>query len=158
MCNRHPDLGHSVLPIESCVALAEAIPKCHAMAKKGCQLSKDFTECALAVGYCSVTLASSFLLAGVNPYDVSKKCTPQEQQESLCYNETAKMDVYLNLPDVRSLFGIDKDAGKWSGISWDVNTAFRMQLDNQEPTWLYVAQLLERGVRVLNVRLIYRGY
>jgi cathepsin A (carboxypeptidase C) len=151
MCERHPDLNRSVLPIGACVELAEAVPRCHEMARRGCQDSKDWTECLIAVQYCGLTLSTAFLTAGVNPYDVSQACTPEEYATSLCYSATVKMGEYLNLPDVRAYLGVSEKVPKWESIAWDVTTAFSMNLDNLEPTWLYVAQLLERGIRILNV-------
>lgn len=58
------------------------------MAQKSCIDSHDYTECSIAIGYCMDAIEGSFLRAGVNPYDVSKKCTLEELSEFLCYPET----------------------------------------------------------------------
>lgn len=51
---------------------------------------------------------------------------------------------------MRKVLGVDKDKGSYETCSWRVNGAFAAQLDNANPTWLYVSQLLERRIRVLN--------
>ena len=88
LCTESHDLNATVLPIGDCVELAEAVPKCHRMAKEGCIDSTDPTTCLLAVGYCSLTLGSSVMKAGLNPYDISKPCTLEELSDSLCYPAT----------------------------------------------------------------------
>lgn len=147
----HADLNQTVQSIENCVAMAEAVPKCHRLALRGCLDSRDPTECFIALSYCEETLGSSFLQAGVNPYDVSKKCTLEELADSLCYPETKKIKTYLDLPDTRRRLGIDKHEGPWNSCDNGVFAAFQNSLDSAGKTWLYVAALLERGVRVLNV-------
>jgi hypothetical protein len=62
-----------------------------------------------------------------------------------------KITDYLNLPDVRAKLGVDKSVGKFSSCSNPVGSAFHAALDSTDQTWLYVAQLLEREVRILNV-------
>lgn len=59
------------------------------MTQKSCIDSHDYTECAIAAGYCQEVLGSSFVRAGINPYDVSKKCSLQELNDFLCYPETS---------------------------------------------------------------------
>jgi cathepsin A (carboxypeptidase C) len=62
-----------------------------------------------------------------------------------------KIGAYLDLPDVREKLGVDKSVGHFSSCAWTVNAAFNGALDSTDQTWLYVAQLLERDVRILNV-------
>lgn len=64
------------------------MPRCHKMTKKSCIDSHDYTACSIALDYCANAIQGSFFRAGVNPYDVSKKCSPQELSEFLCYPET----------------------------------------------------------------------
>jgi hypothetical protein len=95
------------------------------------------------------------------PRDVhSRSClivcvTPRRK---LLLNESSEADQisdkitdYLNLPDVRAKLGVDKSVGKFSSCSNPVGSAFHAALDSTDQTWLYVAQLLEREVRILNV-------
>jgi cathepsin A (carboxypeptidase C) len=61
-----------------------------------------------------------------------------------------KIGHYLNLPDVRRTLGVDKAHGPWSSCDNLVGQNFHASLDQIGKTWLYVSNLLERGVRVLN--------
>ncbi|BEJ16680.1 hypothetical protein CspHIS471_0600810 [Cutaneotrichosporon sp. HIS471] len=148
-CTVHADLNHTVQSIGKCIEMAESLPRCKKMLKKDCIESHDATSCSIAAGYCSETIGSSFLYAGVNPYDVSKPCTLEELSDSLCYPETKKIGTYLNLPDVRKYLGVEKE-GQWDSCDNGVGRAFAATLDASGQTWLYVSQLLERGVAVLN--------
>lgn len=66
-------------------------------------------------------------------------------------SQSDKIGDYLDLPEVRAKLGVDKSVGKFASCSGPVGNAFHMALDSTDQTWLYVGQLLERGVRVLNV-------
>lgn len=61
-----------------------------------------------------------------------------------------KIGHYLNLPDVRKTLGVDKAHGPWSSCDNMVGHNFHASLDQVGKTWLYVSNLLERGVRILN--------
>jgi cathepsin A (carboxypeptidase C) len=43
------------------------VPKCHKLAQRACIDSHDYTECAMALGYCTEMLEGTFFNAGVNP-------------------------------------------------------------------------------------------
>ena len=60
---------------------------------------------------------------------------------------------YLNDPAIRSALGADDAAGEFIETSRDVNAAFWSTGDPLHPTQYYVAELLNRGVKVL----IYAG-
>lgn len=112
-------------------------------------------------------------------YDVSKSCTPEELETSLCYNETYvqiadperpldffllpvcptctlirgrrnTIATYLDLPEVRSLLGVHKGRPAFAACSNVVGHEFNMRLDMVGQTWLYVTNLLERGIRILD--------
>lgn len=63
------------------------------------------------------------------------------------------LDDYLNRDYVRTELGVDPSAGNFSSISFEVNTAFWLSGDLFFSTELYVAEILERGIKVL----IYAG-
>ena len=54
--------------------------------------------------------------------------------------------------ETRAFLGLSTKRANWSECNNDVGDAFSESLDNfaHAQTWLYVANLLERGVRVLN--------
>lgn len=61
-----------------------------------------------------------------------------------------KAQAYLNLPDTRAVLGVSEKRGNWSACDYDILYRFGNALDMTGHTTLYVANLLERGVRVLN--------
>lgn len=61
-----------------------------------------------------------------------------------------RINKYLDLPEVRKKLGVDKSVGDFESCNGQVGAAFNYALDNTGQTWLYVTQLLERGIRVLN--------
>ncbi|WWC66700.1 uncharacterized protein I206_100604 [Kwoniella pini CBS 10737] len=149
-CTLNGDLTEPVQNIANCVFMAESLPKCSKLAHKNCIESHDYTNCAIALNYCQEVLETSFWEAGVNPYDVTKACSPKELSDSLCYPITKKIGTYLDLPDVRQLLGVHDHRGNWTSCDNGVNRRFGQSLDITGQTWLYVAGLLERGIRVLN--------
>ena len=56
---------------------------------------------------------------------------------------------YLDKPEVRRILGVDQSIGNFSSCSGSVGAAFDSRLDSAHPTHHYVAQLLERGIRIL---------
>jgi len=89
-----------------------------------------------------------YLQLGRNPYDLSMVCGGDD-----CYPEEEYISRYLDHPEVRDLLGVEKSLGNFSIISQDVFKAFSESGDLFHQNQLYVAELLERGVRVL----IYAG-
>lgn len=67
-----------------------------------------------------------------------------------------KIRAYLDLPDVRETLGVEHISGNWSSCAPSVGRAFGASLDASAQTWIYVANLLERGIRVLNVYIYSR--
>jgi hypothetical protein len=56
---------------------------------------------------------------------------------------------YLNKPETRELLNVDSSAGNFTSCSDKVATAFNQNLDMYHQTQFYVAELLERGIKVL---------
>jgi cathepsin A (carboxypeptidase C) len=65
--------------------------------------------------------------------------------------------TYLNLNDTRALLGVDKHVRHFGMSSRDVGVGFAAMHDFSHQTYYYVANLLERGIKILNVspRLIF---
>lgn len=73
--------------------------------------------------------------------------------DQLCYLEIPVISDYLNSPDVRELLGVESPSN-FSACSNTVGRGFNAYMDKFiTPTQHYVAELLERGVRML----IYAG-
>lgn len=63
------------------------------------------------------------------------------------------ISTYLDLPAVRSHLGIGSSVPPFEGCSSTIGSAFNGQMDGTGKTYLYVASLLDHGVKVL----IYAG-
>lgn len=73
--------------------------------------------------------------------------------DDLCYHENTAIIEYLNLPEVRELLGVETPYN-FSGHSSEVGAGFGAHMDKfNTPTQFHVANLLDRGIRVL----IYAG-
>lgn len=83
----------------------------------------------------------------------AQTCEGEEERDSLCYPITANITTYLNLHDVRKTLGVDRGAGPYSSISYDLHYRFVATGDMLRTSSFYVAGLLERDIKVL----IYAG-
>ena len=73
--------------------------------------------------------------------------------DKLCYHENTVIENYLNTPEIRKTLGVTTP-NNFTSCSSIVGSGFSSHMDKYAvPTQEYVAQLLERGVRVL----IYAG-
>ena len=59
------------------------------------------------------------------------------------------ISTYLDQPLLRKSLGVDESIGNFTSCSNAVGAAFGRTQDVAYPTYLYVAQLLERGIKVL---------
>jgi len=130
--------------ISSCVRMRQAIPRCERWAKAACVNVFDQMSCAAAFSFCAEELMIPYMQLGRNGYDMTMVC-----EQDLCYPEQAFMEAYLNREDIRQEIGVDDAAGNYSMMSLAVNQAFWAAGDPFYQNQHYVAELLERGVRVL---------
>ncbi|KLO18953.1 alpha/beta-hydrolase [Schizopora paradoxa] len=131
-------------PISTCVRMRQAIPRCERWAKSACVDVHDQMGCSAAFEFCATELMIPYISSGRNGYDMTMVC-----EQDLCYPEQAYMESYLNRKHIRQEIGADEAAGNYSMISWKVNSAFWAHGDALYQNQHYVAELLERGVRVL---------
>ena len=69
---------------------------------------------------------------------------------SPCNTPNSEISKYLNRDDVRSILGVGTSfTGQFSACSRDVGIQFNVAVDSAFPSQLYIAALLERGVRTL---------
>jgi len=117
-----------------------------------CIESFDAMNCRAAISFCEDYIP--FIpLAVRNPYDLSKECLGTGVT---CYLEADAIEDYLNSEPIRKALGLTYDVfpRNYSTVSFSVNKAFEERMDLwATPTQYHVAELLERGVRVL----IYAG-
>ncbi|KAF8803956.1 peptidase S10, serine carboxypeptidase [Phlegmacium glaucopus] len=134
--------------ISNCVRMKAALPRCQTAMKKSCIDRFDSMDCRAAVNFCDDQLSKAMWATGRNVYDISKPC-----EGELCYKENSVIKAYLNRPEVRSILGVEAPYN-FSACSSTVATNFNAHMDK----WVvhtqdYVANLLDRGIRIL----IYAG-
>ncbi|TDL20405.1 alpha/beta-hydrolase [Rickenella mellea] len=130
--------------ISMCVRMQQAVTRCEKWTKAACVDHFDHMDCQAANSFCVEEIVQPYFNTGRNQWDMTKMC---------CYEEPAWIEEYLNQPSVRSTLGIDPSFGPFIGHSTSLQLAFRLRGDMLHHNQVYVAQLLERGVRVL----IYAG-
>lgn len=69
--------------------------------------------------------------------------------DHFCYPIISNITQHLNIPDVRKALGVDAAVPIFQSGSADVGMRFIGGGDRQHDTSLYVAGLLERGIKVL---------
>ncbi|KLO15312.1 alpha/beta-hydrolase [Schizopora paradoxa] len=153
----------SIEPIQSideCIQMRLALPRCEKMQKHSCVDHFDHMDCEAAFGFCFNALAmpyhrlenlNTYASSGRNPYDMTLRCA--ENHDVDCYPEQPDIETFLSQKWVQKEIGVDPSFGNFSSISMNVNFAFWASGDPLYQNSHYLAELLERGVRVL----IYAG-
>ncbi|KDQ49579.1 hypothetical protein JAAARDRAFT_200740 [Jaapia argillacea MUCL 33604] len=139
-----------ILDISSCVRMKQAVPRCQKLMEKSCVNMFDSISCSEAMAVCGMELSDPFFSSGKNPYDISQDCDGPIE-ETLCYPVTKAIGQFLDRPDIRETLGVDSSLSHWNFTSCSnrVGIDFSNAMDEFHPTYLYVAALLERGVKAL---------
>ncbi|KZS95430.1 peptidase S10, serine carboxypeptidase [Sistotremastrum niveocremeum HHB9708] len=138
--------------ISTCVRMKTVMPRCVKWLSETCVDRLDAISCGAAFEFCSNEFMLPFLLSGTNPYDVSKPCSAEEYNSTLCYPQTRHIKDYLNLPSTRKELGVSPllENTTFQSCNMDLNLAFALNLDMiRGHTPYYLENLLDRGVRVL---------
>ncbi|PPQ82160.1 hypothetical protein CVT25_015138 [Psilocybe cyanescens] len=134
--------------ISTCVRMKTALPRCQKAMRETCIDQFDSINCRAAVNFCDSELSTAMYATGRNVYDISKPC-----EGELCYKEIGAIKAYLNLAETQELLGV-KTPYDFAACSGDVGQNFDAHMDKWAVhTQDYVANLLDRGVRIL----IYAG-
>ncbi|KAG6916576.1 hypothetical protein DXG01_006347 [Tephrocybe rancida] len=134
--------------ISACVKMRTALPRCQKAMQNACIDQFDMINCRAAVSFCDSELSTAMWATGRNVYDISKPC-----EGELCYAENGAIKRYLDLPETRSLLGVEAPSN-FSACSEAVGRGFNAHMDKWAvPTQHYVSNLLDRGIRIL----IYAG-
>ncbi|KJA21650.1 hypothetical protein HYPSUDRAFT_41773 [Hypholoma sublateritium FD-334 SS-4] len=134
--------------ISNCVRMKTALPRCQREMQRSCIDQFDAIDCRAAVNFCDSELSTAMWATGRNVYDISKPCIGE-----LCYAENNVITAYLDLPQTRELLGVEISSN-FSACSNAVGRGFNAHMDKWAVhTQDYVANLLDRGIRVL----IYAG-
>ncbi|KAJ7053949.1 serine carboxypeptidase [Mycena amicta] len=143
----------SILPvqtIQSCVAMKTRLPRCQKWLKESCQDVFDAINCSAAMTFCLEHILLPYLSLGRNSYDISQKCGRSDG----CYDIIDEIVKYLNRPDIQRSLGVDPSQTRFVECADDVIADFGgLRGDLMHGSTEYVANLLERGIRVL----IYAG-
>ncbi|KAG8715622.1 hypothetical protein FRC08_010334 [Ceratobasidium sp. 394] len=128
-----------------CAKLRSRVPRMHELM----QMCRDFQTpltCVPAGIYALSALDEGFEKLGRNRYDVRKNCTETVE----CYDEMGWAQDYLNRTDVKVALGVPEDYS-YSWLSWEINEAFVRTADIANDASPMIRELVEDGVRVLNL-------
>ncbi|KAH8081981.1 alpha/beta-hydrolase [Cristinia sonorae] len=115
------------------------VPRCVKWTKESCEDTFDAINCGAASSFCSETISA--------PFWNTEQETPDVLTTSPMIRQIA---AFLDRPDVRQTIGVDPSlTEKFSSCSNEVGAHFHAGNDFGFPSQLYIAALLERGVRAL---------
>ncbi|KAK4687088.1 hypothetical protein P7C73_g3043, partial [Tremellales sp. Uapishka_1] len=144
------DLGRAILDIKNCVTMAETVALCNKNLEKHCVDTADYTACEMWLQYCGRSWSGTAELAGVNWYNVNQTCTPEQRSTDRCLAGSVDMETYLNMTETRAFLGVDGHTPSFKLSNEQVLAGFTSMHDFTHQTYYYVANLLERGIKVLN--------
>ena len=90
------------------------VPTCKNLVS-GCYKWESKFTCVPGAIYCNNALIGPVQQAGINVYDVRKKCEPGN---SLCYSIIKDIETWANLPHIQKQLGVDRE---FQGCNMDVN-------------------------------------
>ncbi|KAG8843417.1 hypothetical protein FRB96_004050 [Tulasnella sp. 330] len=137
--------GPPVQGIANCVRMRTTLPRCKAMLKAECVDRFDLIGCTAANDFCTAEYVRPYTALGLNPFDITKKCIG----DNFCYPIIYNITQHLNIPDVWKALGVDATVPNFQSGSEDVAVRCLTGGDRLHDTSLYVAELLERGIKVL---------
>jgi len=121
-------------------------PGAKKMLQESCVDLMDVVGCQAAHRFCNAQLFEPFVALGYNQFDVRINCYPEDE---ICYPESGAITAWLNKNSTRKTLGADKAVREYNTVSFDVNSEFEVANDLLYRSDIHVAQLLERGVRIL---------
>ncbi|KAG8793931.1 hypothetical protein FRC12_001155 [Ceratobasidium sp. 428] len=130
---------------EHCAKLRSRVPRMRQLM----QTCRDFETrltCVPAAIYTLSAFIEGFEKMGLNRYDVRKNCT----EPVACYDEMGWAQDYLNRTDVKVALGVPGNYS-YSWLSWEINSAFVRAADIANDATPMIRELVEDGVRVLNL-------
>ncbi|CAE6453758.1 unnamed protein product [Rhizoctonia solani] len=132
-------------PDEHCKMLQSRIPRFRELFRQ-CRDFKTPLTCVPAMIYRSIGLQEGFEKTGLNRFDVRKSCVGITN----CYNEVGWAQSYLNSSETKAALGIPAEVNyRW--INMDISRAFTRAGDDSYDAMPAVRELIEDGIRVLNL-------
>ncbi|EIW75294.1 carboxypeptidase Y [Coniophora puteana RWD-64-598 SS2] len=155
LINSFVDFQCSIAPVQSiskCVKMKSLESRVQRWMSASCIETFDEISCGAAQKAGWDEFVNAYGETGLNYYDYTKECEGGAEQS--CYFLFTYMEKYLNRTDVRESINVDSSfSGGFNISSQGVMDAFVSNFDQGHSSMPYVAQLLERGIRVL----IYAG-
>jgi len=136
----------AVLDEEECQGMLDAQPRCNALIES-CYEAQSAFVCVPASIYCNNKMMGPYQQTGLNMYDIREKCA--DTPDGLCYPQLGWMDQYLNSPEVKAAIGAE-GVEKYESCNFDVNGGFLFNGDWMLPYYTNVADLLEKGIPILD--------
>ncbi|KAH9855497.1 serine carboxypeptidase [Lenzites betulinus] len=139
-----------IADIATCVSMKQQIPRCQKRFKESCIDRFDKIDCDAAAEYCFAATSHYFVDPPKNTYDRARPCAGMTEMEE-CYPIMCHTQKFLSSNATQELLGVDPaKRGQFAHISRKVYDAF---MGNSDwfgwPANMYLAALLERGVRAL---------
>ncbi|CCM02038.1 uncharacterized protein FIBRA_04114 [Fibroporia radiculosa] len=142
-------LAAPVQDISTCVRMKQALGRCEDMLKTSCLDKFESIDCNGALLFCLAELDAPYYARNYNPYYLGRQCDGGVD-DTMCYPITKDISAYLSRTDIRTLLGVDPSVPQtWVGCKKEIFDAFLAKQDELFQTQLYIAALLERGVRAL---------
>ncbi|KAG0177442.1 hypothetical protein DFQ29_004812 [Apophysomyces sp. BC1021] len=135
-----------VLTTDTCRTMEEATPRCEEAIRE-CYRTTNTHDCVGASSVCNLQLLKPYLDTGLNPYDVTKKCSGG----NLCYDILYSVQTYLNRPEIAKAVG--SQVKSFQSCNKDINHSFQMAGDWMRPYVQLLPEILNSGTRLL----IYAG-
>ncbi|KAH7333569.1 Alpha/Beta hydrolase protein [Rhizoctonia solani] len=130
---------------EHCKVLYSRIPRFRELFQQCRDFNTPLT-CVPAMIYGSIGLQEGFEKTGLNRFDVCKSCVGITN----CYNEVGWAQSYLNSSETKAALGVPAEVN-YHWINVDISQAFIRAGDDSQNAMPAVRELLEDGVRVLNL-------
>lgn len=128
----------AVLDPSECQSMDNALPRCQSLIQS-CYESESAWTCVPSAIYCNNAMIGPFQRTGYNVYDVREKC---QDQENLCYTETAWIADYLNQQNVMDAIGAEVQ--DYESCNTDINRNFLFQGDWSKPFHRLVPDLIKQ--------------
>lgn len=132
----------------TCAKLDTAAKACATLIDQ-CERFKTRIACLPATMYCWGGLYGLAQDAGVNLYDVRRKCNRDPNADGpLCYREIGYVEAFMNDPNTKRQLGVAPSL-EFQSCNMNVNQQFFMQGDSVKNSAALLPELLQDGIRVL---------
>ncbi|CAE6416428.1 unnamed protein product [Rhizoctonia solani] len=128
-----------------CKLVRSHIPRLQQLSQQCSDFGTQLT-CVPAAIYAFSAMDEGFEKTGINRYDVRKPCNEPVE----CYDQMKYAQSYLNSPDVKVALGVPADY-EYNWLNMTINLAFFRAADIMHDASPMIKELLEDGVRVLNL-------